>query len=192
MAGLSILEAYKPSHSSRGRDGPEISSASSQEVVTVSCDFRLGEFALKRVWKQFRKLYALTAIRTSVSAWTPNAPNPGEPGSSDIRTCAAELPIARGSGRPKRVFRRDEALAMRAKGLSWRKIAGLMDVLIQCPIRDLAGLAHQERQASSKFKLPYRELRRCPCSNSEIPPGRKCRSVTWRDSRVGAGCRIPV
>ncbi len=31
-------------------------------------------------------------------------------------------------GRPKRVFRRDEALAMRAKGLSWRKIAALLDV----------------------------------------------------------------
>jgi DNA invertase Pin-like site-specific DNA recombinase len=33
-------------------------------------------------------------------------------------------------GRPKRVFRRDEAITMRANGKSWREIARLM---FQCP-----------------------------------------------------------
>jgi DNA invertase Pin-like site-specific DNA recombinase len=30
--------------------------------------------------------------------------------------------------RPRRVFRRDEALRLRAAGMSWRKIAQLLDV----------------------------------------------------------------
>src|SRR5450756_2562639 len=31
-------------------------------------------------------------------------------------------------GRPRRVFRRDEALRLRTAGMSWRKIAQLLDV----------------------------------------------------------------
>src|ERR1700722_11549786 len=38
-------------------------------------------------------------------------------------------------GRPRRVFRRDEALAMRARGMSWRKIAAALGV----PLATLVG-----------------------------------------------------
>jgi DNA invertase Pin-like site-specific DNA recombinase len=31
-------------------------------------------------------------------------------------------------GRPKRIFRRDEALALRQAGISWRKISGRLGV----------------------------------------------------------------
>ncbi len=31
-------------------------------------------------------------------------------------------------GRPRRVFRRDEARRLRAEGYSWRKIAGMLEV----------------------------------------------------------------
>jgi DNA invertase Pin-like site-specific DNA recombinase len=33
-------------------------------------------------------------------------------------------------GRPKRLFRRDEAVQLRAKGISWRKIATELGVLV--------------------------------------------------------------
>jgi DNA invertase Pin-like site-specific DNA recombinase len=35
---------------------------------------------------------------------------------------------ANGIGRPKRAFRRDEAVRLRSQGLSWRKIARTLDV----------------------------------------------------------------
>jgi putative DNA-invertase from lambdoid prophage Rac len=48
-------------------------------------------------------------------------------------------------GRPKRVFRRDEARRLRAAGLSWRKIADTLDVPMSTVIeacRHLSGRGH--------------------------------------------------
>lgn len=37
-------------------------------------------------------------------------------------------------GRPRRVFRRDRAIDLRSKGVSWRKIAKTLDLLISAVI----------------------------------------------------------
>jgi putative DNA-invertase from lambdoid prophage Rac len=37
-------------------------------------------------------------------------------------------------GRPKRIFRRDEAIRLRAEGKSWRTIASILDVPMSTPI----------------------------------------------------------
>jgi len=44
---------------------------------------------------------------------------------SGIRSAKAS---GKSLGRPRRVFRRDEALRLRTAGMSWRKIAQLLDV----------------------------------------------------------------
>ncbi len=45
--------------------------------------------------------------------------------SSGIRNAKAKGKVL---GRPKRVFRRDEALRMRAEGMSWRRISDTLGV----------------------------------------------------------------
>src|SRR5579862_6457704 len=57
-------------------------------------------------------------------------------------TCGLKTAKAKGKrlGRPKRVFRRDEALQMRAEGMSWRGVARALEVPVSTVIDACLGV----------------------------------------------------